>query len=86
MVLAPYRAALLAVERDLLADPTLTAAHVHRALDPFLLLLPAVGGLVEDVGGACEAAAQGGGTVGCGVLELVYRWEMAQGVVLSVTD
>lgn len=36
-VLDPYRAALLDIERDLMADPHLTAAHVESILEEVMI-------------------------------------------------
>ena len=49
LVLDPYRQKLLAIERELLSDPHLTAAYVQSHLEEYQLLFVALNSVVEQV-------------------------------------
>lgn len=64
-ILEPYRKTLIRVEKELLADPHLTAAYVQTSLEEFQLLFPSLGGVIDQI--------NTGKLSGCSILELLYE-------------
>ncbi|KAK2152884.1 hypothetical protein LSH36_315g00018 [Paralvinella palmiformis] len=64
-ILDPYRQKLLDVEKELLSDPHLTAAHVQSALHQYSILFPAIKLVLEEI---IQHKAHG-----CYILEILHR-------------
>lgn len=67
--LEPYRQTLIRIEKELLADPHLTAAYVQMELEEYHLLFPTLSRLIDEITSRKIH--------GCGVLELLFEASMS---------